>query len=196
MQLLDPNDILLTLTINNSKYKEDITTLTAKIFILKELKEIHLDGMANWLYSMGINKLNIFCIDKNNNEDINQTVIETPAEIIWIDINIVNFIKFLNRSDPKFIDYNKESLYIIRNSDFLDVKSLFQKIDNNNINIGRGGGQKNALISPLEFRLNIYLMAMFDFKYQNICNYNAFNDLNKERYLPYYYHHSNNKHKK
>jgi hypothetical protein len=105
---------------------------------------------------------------------------------------VAEFIQFLDNSDEKFLDYNKNSLYILRNSDYKDVKLLFNSIGNHKVDIGRGGGQKSHLVSPLELRLSCYLMAMFNFKYSDLCRLNTFNLLDKKRYLPFF----SNKYKK
>jgi len=76
-------------------------------------------------------------------------------------------------------------LYILRDSNFLDVKKIFNKINDYEVNIGRGGGQKCGILSPLEFRLSSYLMAIFKFKYYEISRLNSFNSLHKSRYLTY-----------
>jgi len=41
------------------------------------------------------------------------------------------------------------------------------------------------MISPLDFRLSCYLMAMFKFNYRLISYLNTFNIVTKYRYLPY-----------
>jgi len=38
--------------------------------------------------------------------------------------------------------YNKNYLYILRNSDYTDVKKLINKINNCKVNVGIGSGQK------------------------------------------------------
>jgi hypothetical protein len=116
---------------------------------------------------------------------MNKTIINTPTEILFVELSVAEFVKFLNNSDSNFMDYNKNSLYILRNSNYIDVKLLFNSINNNKVDIGRGGGQKAHIVSPLEFRLTCYLMAMFNFKYNDICDLNTFNLLDKKRYLPY-----------
>jgi hypothetical protein len=62
---------------------------------------------------------------------------------------------------------------------------MLTKINDCYVNLGRGGGQKAHIISPLDFRLSCYLIAMFNFNYKLVNCLNTFNDLNKDRYLPY-----------
>lgn len=71
-------------------------------------------------------------------------------------------------------------MYILRNGNFLDIKNLFA---NSNYFIGRGRGQKLHLISPLEFRLNCYLLAMYNFDFKLINELNMFYRITKDRYL-------------
>jgi hypothetical protein len=94
-----------------------------------------------------------------------------------------DFIIFLNMKNSGFLSYNKHSLYIIRESNYLGIKILFSTIDDCQINLGRGGSQKAHMLSPLDFRLSCYLMAMFNFNHKLISNLNTFNDINKDRYL-------------
>jgi hypothetical protein len=86
-------------------------------------------------------------------------------------------------------------LYIVRNSDFIDVKEIFNKINNYEVNIGRGAGQKCSILSSLEFRLSSYLMAISKFKYFEISRLNTFNFLDKSRYLTYINKYVNKKNK-
>jgi hypothetical protein len=67
----------------------------------------------------------------------------------------------------------------------MDIKNLFAKIQNRNVNVGRGGSQKAHALSPLDFRLSTYLMAMFKFDYNLISSLNSFNFMSKDRYLSY-----------
>lgn len=41
------------------------------------------------------------------------------------------------------------------------------------------------MLSPLDFRLSCYLMAMFNFNHELISYLNTFNDITKDRYLSY-----------
>lgn len=151
---------------------------------VKEYKEINLNDMSCVLSYLKIDRLNIFCVD--NIKGINKTIIEDKSQILLIELGVEEFIQFLNNPNENFMDYNKNSLYIIRNSCYIDVKLLFNKINNCNVNLGRGGGQKNHMVSPMEIRFFAYIMAMFNFKYPDVCYFNNFNDINKNRYLPFY----------
>jgi hypothetical protein len=99
-------------------------------------------------------------------------------------MNYAQFKHFIN-SDNKFLEYNRNSLFIIRNGNFLDIKNLFGFVSEYRVNIGRGSSQKAHILSPLDFRLSSYMMAMFTGNYHLISYLNAFNDLSKDRYLSY-----------
>jgi hypothetical protein len=58
------------------------------------------------------------------------------------------FVDFLNVKSNNFMDYNKDSLYILRGGNFLDIKNLFAAIGDDCVNIGRGGSQKAHMLSP------------------------------------------------
>jgi hypothetical protein len=83
-----------------------------------------------------------------------------------------------------FLEYNKYSLYIFWDIDYFEIKNLITKIKDCPVIIGRGSSQKSHILSPLEFRLSTYLMAMFNFDYKLICGLNQFNFLSKDQYLP------------
>jgi len=77
------------------------------------------------------------------------------------------------------MDYNKDSLYIFRDANYYHVKNLIKKINGYDINLGRGGGQKAHVLSPIELRLSFYLMAMFNFNYNLLSSLNIFNFIDK-----------------
>jgi len=172
------------LTINNSKFKEYVTTLISKIIIINDdYVEIDFNTLSSTLNYMGITRLNIFSID--NIEGINKIVVKRPSEILFIELGSEEFVKFLNNPNENFLDYNKNSLYILRNSNYRDIKLLFNEINNHKVDIGRGAGQKSHIINPLEFRLYSYLMGMFNFNYNKLNKLSTNNHLDKFRYLPF-----------
>jgi len=97
-----------------------------------------------------LNKLNILSI---NNECIPNTinVITTNEEsiIMYVEMNYDTFMKFLDM-DENFMEYNKNTLYILRKGDFLDIKNIFASINGYQCNVGRGGSQKAHILSPLD----------------------------------------------
>jgi hypothetical protein len=83
------------------------------------------------------------------------------------------------------VEFNKYTIYIARGGNWIDIKNLFTTIKNKNVNVGRGGSQKSHALSPIDFRLSTYLMAMFNFDYNLISSLNLFNMMSKDRYLSY-----------
>jgi hypothetical protein len=155
------------------------------MIIINESKYIELLEFSKILGGFSINKLNIISI---NNECKPNTinVIRTNEDslIMYIEMNFDTFIRFLNMDDH-FMEYNKNTLYILRNGDFLDIKNLFSSISGYQCNIGRGGSQKAHILSPLDLRLSSYMMAMFIGNYKELYSLNTFNGLSKDRYLSY-----------
>jgi len=186
---LNSDDVIFVLTINNNPTEEYTVNLISKSIFIQEYKEVDIKELSRMLSCIGIPKLNIFCIDKISG--INKTVIEEPSLIHLFELGVEDFIKVLNDPKNDFMSYNKDSLYILRDSDFMDVKNIFNKINNYEVNIGRGAGQKSSILCPMEFRLSSYLMAIFKFQYREISRLNSFNSLHKSRYLTY-----NNKYEK
>lgn len=85
--------------------------------------------------------------------------------------------------DSKFLENNKNYLYLLKDGNFLDMKALFSQIQDCKVNICKGNSQKSHSLSPLDFRLSSYLMALFSFNYKQISYLNAFSDIGKEKYL-------------
>jgi len=153
--------------------------------VINELKHIELLEFSKILSGFNINKLNIISI---NNECKSNTIniIRTNEEslIMYVEMNYDTFITFLNMDDH-FMEYNKNTLYIVRNGDFIDIKNIFASIGGRQCNIGRGGSQKSHILSPLDLRLSSYMMAMFIGNYKELSSLNTFNFLSKDRYLSY-----------
>ena len=181
---IDRNDALFVLTFNPSVYKEGTSSLISKMMIINELSYVNLDDLSKTLAAMYIKELNIFSLDDNTLE-MRKIRRDNGSSITYIEMTREHFIKLLNNDRTNFLDYNRYSLYILRNGNFLDIKNLFSRIDGYPANVGRGGSQKAHILSPLDFRLSSYIMAMFNFNYGLISNINAFNTLEKERYLSY-----------
>jgi hypothetical protein len=180
---IDSKDVLFTLAYNPNIYKEDVRNIISKILVINELSYVNLNELSKILAAMKLKELNIFSID-DNVEKINIIRKDNGSLISYIELRREQFTTILN-SKADFLSYNRYSLYILRNGGFLDIKNLFISINGYETNMGRGGGQKAHILSPLDFRLSSYLMAMFNFNYGLISNLNAFNDLEKDRYLSY-----------
>jgi len=156
--------------------------MISKMITIKELKYVNLDQLSIILKTFGIEELNIFSINNQCEHSVIKSV--KGAKILYTEMSDDLFKKFLN-SDVDFSKYNRNSLYILRSGDFLDIKNLFTSINGFNINIGRGGSQKAHVLSPLDLRLSAYMMAMSNCNYKLISSLNTFYDLSKDRYLSY-----------
>jgi hypothetical protein len=154
--------------------------------VIGELSRINLDVLSETLAAMHIKELNIFSID-DGIEKMTITRRNNGCFITYTEMDTKHFSTLLNYSKDKadFLDYNKYSLYIIRDGNFIDIKNLFTQINGYQVNIGRGGSQKSHVLSPLDFRLSLYIMAMFNFNCGMINKLNTFNSLEKDRYLSY-----------
>jgi hypothetical protein len=181
---IDINDTLFTFTLNPSVYKENVSNLISKMVVINELSYINLDELSKILAAMHLKELNIFSIDDNILE---MKVIrrDNGSLISYTEMTREHLVTLLNNDKLNFLDYNRYSLYILRNGGFLDIKNLFTLVNGYETNVGRGGSQKAHILSPLDFRLSSYIMAMFNFNYGLISKVNAFNSLDKHRYLSY-----------
>jgi hypothetical protein len=106
--------------------------------------------------------------------------------INYIEIGTEDFVKFLNLGSHNFLDYNKDCFYILRNGSYIDVNNILTNISGCSAKVGRGGYKKAHMISPLDFRLTSYILAIFNFNSKLISSLNTFNDISKDRYLLYY----------
>jgi hypothetical protein len=185
---------MFVLTINSSRYKKDIVPMIAKIFIVGDTLEVSLKDFSTMLSHMGISKLTLFIIGDFGKT--NSFTIEESCFIEFVEISRGNFAEFLNDPNFNFMDYNKESLYILKNSNFRQVKELFSTINGYKASVGKGSGsQKSHLTSPLELRLIAYVFALCNFSYKYMSSLNIFKYLHKGRYLLYREKSHNNKNK-
>jgi len=182
---IDVQDTVFILTRNNSIYKNSVNNLASKILVLNELQFINLDVLSENLSVIGIDKLTIFSITPDTNSQFNCFKSNKGSEVKYIDVASNMFFDYLDNSSLLFLKENKNSLYIVRGGNYLDIKNIFSKIDGNLVNVGRGGSQKAHILSPLDLRLSSYMMAMFNFNYKLINTLNTFNYLSKDRYLSY-----------
>lgn len=175
-------DIMLVLTINNTVSKEGTkNTIIGKIMIINNIYDINLSSLFKNIEAMNVNKFNIFSISQNDvQEGFNFS--NNNNEFIYIELGINAFAEMLQKEN--FLEYNKNSLYIFRDFNFFEIKNLITKIEDCEVTIGRGSSQKSHILSPLEFRLSTYLMAMFNFDHKLISGLNQFNFLSKYQYLP------------
>ena len=154
------------------------------MIVIKELKYVNLDNFSTMLGCMGIKELNIFSIHNNSNlPPYNHVSSNKGCKMDYMEVKLDSFIKFLNQEHKNFWDYNKQNLYIIRGGNYIDIKNIFTSINNHQVNLGRGGSQKSHMLSPLDFRLSCYMMAMSNFNFDLINSLNTFNYISKDRYL-------------
>ena len=181
---LDINDTILVLTINNSDYKKDVGNLVSKMIVIKELKYVSLDYLSKRLGFMGIEELNIFSIHNRSDIPPHSFVYSDKGCLVkYMESRSDIFIKFINQENRDFRNYNKHSLFIVRGGDYISIKNMFNTINNQEVNLGRGGSQKAHMLSPLDFRLSCYMMAMSGFNHNLINKLNTFNYITKDRYL-------------
>ena len=100
---------------------------------------------------MRIDKLNIFSIDKNLElNTVNITSINIDSGVNYTEVRPDIFIRLFNDEGNNFLDYNKHSLYILRDGNYKDIKNLFSTINNNHVNLGRWRGSESSY--PKSFR--------------------------------------------
>lgn len=137
---------------------------------------------------MGIEQLDIISINLSSKveEDI-FNIRESSPRVTFTEIGVIPFIELIaNNTIDFFWNWNKTTLYILRDGTYRDMKYILSQAGEHGMNLGRGGSQLSHVVSPLELRLNSYLMAMTHFKYPYLAEQNLFNDLPKNKYLPFY----------
>lgn len=155
--------------------------------IINENLDINLYKLSKLLTYINIQHLNIISVHKS--EFTEKFIIQPWAKVVYVEASRTTFLDILNNpnndNNSNFLQYNKDTLYVLRNGSYIDVKGLVTKINGYNVDVGRGGSQKSHILSPLDFRLSCYLMAMYNFDYNLISSLNTFNFLTKNRYLPF-----------
>lgn len=172
------------LTVGGNTFKKDVTNLISKTIIVKQEIIISLADLSVCLSNIKIKGLHLIVIDMKEVDVLEVSVVEGPSKINLVVAGLNRFINdILNSPKANFLDFNKNSLYILKNGDYKDIKNLFVKIEGNHVNVVRGSSQKSHLVSPLELRLSSYMMALCNFDYNYLSSLNKFNDLSKNRYL-------------
>lgn len=178
------------LAINNKSYNNNVITLIPKLLILNDNDVlINLFEFYKNLNLLGLDTLYIFSVNPDEFDGEGYLKINQNPNFYYIEISLKTFKRLLENPfevfGKTFAELNKDSLFIFRNSNYISIKYQITKIEGIEVNLGRGGGQKSHLISPLELRINSYLLAMFNFRYDFISKINVFDCLNKARYLPF-----------
>jgi len=153
------------------------------MIVLKDNCTVDLDALSEALYCIGFDKLHIFSIRNDDDKGDISITSDKGCYIVYLNLTRTSFANFLNTQDSGFLDYNPDSLYILRNGNYLDIKNIFASIHNVDANVGRGGSQKAHVLSPLDLRLSCYMLSMFGYK--SLKDLNAFNYITKHRYLCY-----------
>lgn len=180
------NDPLFVFTFNDSIYKEKMTSFIGKMAALSSSKAINLSFLSEVsLKGMGIDILYIFSINLTDQIDQQVFEIDEGSIVKYIEISVISFIRLMEEKPSLFYVWNKHSLYILRDGSYRDMKYILSQVGEYGINLGRGGSQKAQLLSPLDFRLSSYLIAMYRADYKEISSSNMFNKLQKKNYLPY-----------
>lgn len=127
---------------------------------------------------MEIDKLNIIIIYPNGIlKDIKYTKIKEPSLVKHIEINIDNFIIYLNSPSCNFLNHIKNNMYILKKGSYFNIKNIFIHINEFNINLGKDGNQKIYMLSTFDFRLSSYLLIVFNFNYKLVNYFSSFNHL-------------------
>nr|YP_010303547.1 hypothetical protein MRV25_mgp17 [Purpureocillium takamizusanense]UNI92576.1 hypothetical protein [Purpureocillium takamizusanense] len=151
--------------------------------ILNNSIECDLWNVSKLSKSMNIDKFYIFSIVID--ETFECKVTETE-QVKYVEIGFKYFIEnyLENSNNTDFWKHNKNTLYILRNSNYSDVREMFTIIQETKVRLVRGSSQKSHIISPIDFRLSSYLIILFNMDFNKINAENSFNTLSKDRYLP------------
>jgi hypothetical protein len=180
-------DVLFTLTLNGKAFEKNVKHLVGKILIPRELHIFNLQDVSNALNAMKIYHLNIICIDKYNNGIVKELNIENPTSITYVEVGIDTFMEIIkDKEATNFLNFNKDTLYIFKDASYVDVKNLLVNIEGFDTSVGKGSSQKAHILSPLDIRLTTYVMAIYQWDHRYINYINTFNDITKDRYLPYF----------
>jgi hypothetical protein len=139
----DFSDTVFTLTINPSIYKENMSNLIRKMVVINEERLINFHNLSKVLAYIKIKELNIFSIDNNLLNTINITEVNNGCKIIYIEIKPDVFTKLLNYNGNNLLEYNKYSLYVLREGNYIGIKNLFSSINYSSVNLGRWRGSES-----------------------------------------------------
>lgn len=179
------SDIIFLLSINNNSKNKDITHLITKMVVLNNSVENNLMNMAKLANDMNLDTFYIFSIIICDTFKYKVREVEYPCKVKYIEVGLRFFIEnFLEKDNVNFWHYNKNTLYVLRNSNYSDIRELFTVIQNIKTKVVRGSSQKAHMISPIDFRLSCYLLILFDMNYKKFNSENAFNIIHKDKYLP------------
>lgn len=132
-----------------------------------------------------MNKLYIFSIIIDENFEYEVTEVNN---VKYIEIGLRYFIEnyLENPNNVHFWEHNNNTLYIMRDGNYSDIKNIFIRIQNIEVSLVKGSSQKSHMVSPIDFRLSSYLLLLFNMDFREFNKQNSFNIVSKDRYLPTY----------
>lgn len=170
---------------NNSKNK-DITHLATKMTMLNNTIENDLAYISAISAAMQLDRLYIIEISMDNLFECEIYELEQQSNVKYIKIGLKFFLEnFLeNPNNKDFWVYNKNTLYILKDGNYSDIRELFTIIQDTQVKLVRGSSQKSHMVSPIDFRLSSYLLILCKMNYKKFNSENSFNVLSKDKYLP------------
>lgn len=149
---VDQPDTIFTLTIKNVIYKENMNEVISKIVVIKNLQWVNLQTLSKILAVMRIDRLNIFSIDKNLELNTVKIIsVNKDCEVNYTEVRPDIFVRLFNHEGNNFLDYNINSLYILRDGSYKEIKNLFSTINNSYVNLGRWRWPEGSYFKSFRF---------------------------------------------
>ena len=180
--LLTQNHTLFTLT--NINKEDKLSHTIASLYFLKNDVEINTINLTKCLNILKIDMLNIIYISNTNDDKDSYDCSENDTIHLRVyQMNLEDLINFI--ASDSFTINNQNNLYILRDIEWSTfVKLLISKPTRTTVSGGSAG--KRHIISKLDTRLVIYLLAIFNLNYPLLNAYNNFDSVEKNYYLPYF----------
>ena len=64
--------------------------------------------------------------------------IKELSTVKYLEVDAKDFVSYLNNSSCNLLEYNKNTLYIIKEGNYIDIKNIFTKINYFDTNIDKG----------------------------------------------------------
>lgn len=170
--------------------------IIGKITIINRELNVSFLDLSKRLNLVNIEKIHVFSINLSDEVEIEPFRLKELPNITYIEIGVLKFLEFLRENSGTFLDWNPTTLYILRDGTYTDLKYIFEQAGKFGMNLGRGCSQKSHVVSPLDFRLSCYILAMCNFNFEFVSKISMFKSLEKFRYLPYMKIEINNKKEK
>lgn len=189
---ISPNDILFVLSYDPKRSETmNKEAFVIKMFSFKRQESINLANLARKFGYFSLSEMNIVSINPKINTDlicVNGETSEhesTGCTLSYVEIGRKNFLDRIRLIGAEsFFTFNINTLFILRNGNYLDILKLFSNIEGLPAEIFKGGGQKSHVLSSLEIKLSMYILALSDFNYSKVYYNNAYGNLDKLKYLP------------